>query len=146
MSGIASSDFGTGGRELGTGEVGGVIEGTGGVCLWIGGTGGTSVSCGNETVNGVIKESASEILFESLRSTGDFIAVILMGEAGALSKGIGDEGAEDTRLITLFWGKTIMPHLLTGRTGAGVNSGGVTGEVGSDGGGGSGRITASTSS
>lgn len=121
-----------GDRELGTEGIG-----AGGACVRIGGASGSSVSCGNDIVNGVIKENTSEILFESLHSSGDFIAIMLVGETGVLSKEIGDEGAEDTRLITLFSGKTAIPHLLTGRAGAGVSSG-VTGDFRSDGEGGGG--------
>ena len=113
-----------------------MTERSGGIVAGIGGTGGIPASCGNEAVNGVISESASENLFESLCSIGDLTARMLVGEAGASPKGTGDEGVEDIRLITLSCGKTIIPHLLAGRTSAGVNSGGVTGEVGPDGGGG----------
>lgn len=109
--------------------------GIGGRGLCFGGTGGgTSIPCGNEAINGLISESASEILLESLRSTGDLIAMMLVGEAGGVSRKIGDEGAEDIRLIALSCGKTVMPHLLVGRASAGVSSGGVIGEHGSDGG------------
>ena len=109
------------------GEIGGLTEGTRGIA----GTGGTSFSCGNETA-------------ESLRSTGDLIAIMLVGETCVLSREIGDEGAEDTRPTTLSRGKTVIPHLLVGRTGAGVNSSGVIGETGSNGrGGGDSRIAAS---
>lgn len=136
-----------GGGELGTGGTVGSIEGSGGICVGIGGTGRIPVSCGNETANEFIRENALDVLPESLHSTGDLIAMILEGEAGELSKEIGDEGAEDTRLITVFCGKTAIPHLLAGRTGAGVNNGGVTGGLGSGGGGGgSGRIAASADS
>ena len=139
VSRVGSSDFGAGGGELDTGGVGGVV------CVGVEGAGGTFLSCGNETVSGVIKENASEVLFGSFRSTGDFIAMMLVGEAGPLSKRIGDEGAEDTRLIALFSGKTVIPHLLAGRAGAGVDNGGVTEEFRSGGGGGgSGRIATST--
>jgi hypothetical protein len=120
------------------GGVGGLIEGTGEVSVRV-----VSDPCGNETVNGLIRGTA-ECLFKSLCSTGDLVAIMLAGETGALSNEIGDEGAEDTRLITLSFGKTVIPHLLVGRTGAGVNSGGVVGETGSVGG--DGRITASADS
>ena len=132
ISRTTSSDFWMGDRELGTEGIG-----AGGTCVRIGGASGSSVSCGNEIVNGVIKENTSEILFESLHSSGDFMAIMLVGETGVLSKEIGDEDAEDTRLITLFSGKTAIPHLLTGRAGAGVSSG-VTGDFRSDGEGGGG--------
>jgi len=90
-------------------------------------------------VNGLTRETA-----ESLRSTGDLIAIILVGETGAVSREIGDEGAEDTRPTTPSRGKTVIPHLLVGRIGAGVNSSGVVGENGSNGRGGrDGRIVAS---
>ena len=127
------------------GEIRGLIEGTtGGISIGIAGTGGTSR--GIETVNGVIRETA-ESLFESLCSTGDLIAIMLVEETGTLSEEIGDEGTEDTRLLILSCGKTDIPHLLAGRTGAGVNSGGVAGETGSDGGGrGDGRIATSADS
>lgn len=92
--------------------------------------GGTSVPSGNETTNGLMKENGSEILFEFLRSTGDLMAMMLVGDMG---EEFGDAGAEDTRLIVLVWGNTVMPHLLTGRTGAGVNKAGVTGEGGGGG-------------
>jgi hypothetical protein len=138
---------GAGCGELSTGETRGLIEGSGGICVEIGGTGGMFVSCGNETANEFIRENTLDALPESLHSTGDLIAMILVGEVGELSKEIGDEGAEDTRLITLFCGKIAIPHLLVGRIGAGVNNGGVTGGFGSGGGGGgSGRIAASVDS
>ena len=122
-----------GSRELRVGGIGSRIEGTGGVCVEIEGTGRTSVSCGLETVNGLIRENASENL-ESLHSTGDLIAMMLVGETGALPKEVGDGGAEDTRLSVLSCGKTDTPHLLVGRTGSGVSSGGVIGRLGSGGG------------
>jgi len=136
---------GTGGRELGIGGIRGLIKGTGGIHAGgIGGTGGTSRG---EAVNGVIREYISESLFESPRSTGDLIAMILVGEMGASSKEIGEDGAEDTRLMTLSCGNTDIPHLLAGRAGAGVNSGGVTGELASDGGeGGGDRVVVSAGS
>lgn len=134
-SGAGSSDAWAGGWELGVVGVGSFIKGTGGVCARIGGRGGTSFSCGNEGANALINENASEILLESLHSTGDLIAMILVGEGRALSKAIGDEGAEDTRLIVLSCGKTETPHLLVGRSGAGVSSGGEIGELGDIGGG-----------
>jgi hypothetical protein len=136
-SGVGSSGAGIGGRELGFGEIGGVIEGTGGICV----RDGTSITRGNAAVNGLKRENVSENLLEPAHSTGDLIAVMLAGEAGELSTKTGDEGAEDTRLIALFCGKTVMPHLLVGRAGAGVSSGGVTGEPGSNGGEGSGTAS-----
>ena len=112
----------------------GVVGGTGGVCVRVEGRGGISIICGNKVVNGLIRKNASEILLKSLRSAGVLMVAALVGEAGELSKEAGDEGVEDTRLIALFCGKTVMPHLLVGRTGAGISDCGVTGELGSDGG------------
>ena len=123
----------SGAESSGAGGSGGFIEGVGGISLGIGGTDGTSIPCGDEAMNGLIRENASDSLFESLRSTGDLTAVVFVGEKIALSKEIGDEGAEDTGLIILSCGKTVIPHLLTERMGAGVNRGCVSGEVGSDG-------------
>jgi len=129
-----SSVVGRNNGGLGVGESGGLIEG-------IGGTDGTFVSCGNEATNGLTRENPSDNPFESLHSTGDLTATMLAGE---LTKEIGDEGAEDTHLITLFCGKTVIPHLLTGRMGAGVNKGCIIGEVES--GGEAGWIATSTDS
>ena len=124
---------GAGGKETGTGGIRSVIQGGGSTHSGSGGTGGGSDSCGNATAKGVMKARGSEILFESLRSTGDLIAMMLVGEIGELLKVIGDAGAEDTRLIVLDCGKIIIPHLLAGRRGAGLNRTGVTGDFGSDG-------------
>lgn len=133
----AESSGGRGWGFCAGGGIGSLIEGRGtSHCVGIGGTGGTSVSCGNDTAKGLMREKASDILSEFLHSTGDLIAMMLVGEVGTLSKEVGDAGAEETRLIALVCGKTVMPHLLTGRAGAGVNSG----EPGSDGEGGGGRI------
>ena len=129
-----SSGFGGGDRGQGFCGIGGLIEGTGGICFGIEGTGGRALSRGNEAVNGLASEHASGIFLESPHSSGDLIAIMLVGELGALSE-IGDDGAEDTRLIALLSGNTVIPHLLVGRAGAGVSRGGVTGETGSDGGG-----------
>lgn len=136
--GAVSSGVGTGGRALRFGGIGGAVEGTGGVCVRVEGRDEISITHGNEAENGLMRGNASEILLESLHSTGDLIAIMLPGEAGQLSRKTGDEGADEARLIVLFGGKTVMPHLLVGRTGTGVSSGGVTGEFGSDGGEGSG--------
>lgn len=125
-SGAGSSSVETSDGELGLGGIERPIWGTGRVCVRVEGRNETSITCGSEATNGFIRENASEILFESFRPTG------LVGEAGELLTKVGDEGAEDIRLITLFCGKTAIPHLLTGRTGAGVRSGGVTGESGLD--------------
>ena len=131
--------FGTGGKETGTGGIRSVIEGGGSTHAGIGGTGGVSDSFGNATAKGVMRERGSEIL--SLRSTGDLMAMMLVGEMGELLKTIGDTGAEDTRLIVLVCGKIVIPHLLAGRRGAGLNRAGVTGDFGSGGEGeGGGRV------
>lgn len=90
--------------------------------------GGTS-SCDEGAIKGLRRENVSEILRESLRSTGDFMAMMLVRDVGPSSKEIGDCGTEDVCPMSLLCGKTIMPHLLTGRIGTGVNSGGVTGEI-----------------
>lgn len=129
---VEPSNVWTGSHELCVGGIGTRIEGTGGACVGIEERGETSVSCDHEIVNGLIKENASEIL-ESLHSTGDLIAMMLVGEGGTLPKETGDGGAEDTRLSALSCGKTDIPHLLVGRTGSGVSSGGVTGGLGSGG-------------
>jgi hypothetical protein len=127
VSRAGSSGVRMGGSGLGVGGMDRFTKG-------IGGVGGRSASCGKEAVNGLKSENLSEPLREPLHSTGDLIAIILVGELGPSLKETGDEGADETRLITLFCGKTIIPHLLTGRTGDGVNNSGVTGEGGPGGG------------
>jgi len=122
-----------GGKETGTGGIRSVIQGGGSTHAGIGGTGGAFDSSGNATVRGVMRERGSEILFESLCSTGDLIAMMLVREMGELLKLIGDAGAEDTRLIVLVCGKIVIPHLLAGRRGAGLNRAGVIGEFASAG-------------
>ena len=72
------------------------------------------------------------------------MAMMLVGEMGELLKTIGDRGAEDTRLIGLVCGNIVIPHLLAGRRGAGLNRAGVIGDFGSGDGGG--RIAVSAGS
>jgi len=120
--------LGTGGKEAGTGGIRSVIEGGGTTHAGIRGTGGASDS-GNPTAKGVMRERGSE----TLRSTGDLIAMVLVGEMGELLKTSGDTGAEDTRLIVLVCGNIVIPHLLAGRSGAGLSRAGVTGDFGSGG-------------
>ena len=138
--------LGTGGKA-GTGGIRALTERGGTTHAGIGGTGGASVSPGNGTTNGVIKENMSEILFEFLHSTGDLIAMMLEGEKGGLLKTIGEAGADGTGLIGFCFGNIVIPHLLGRRTGGGLSRAGVSGELGLDGEGeGSGRIATSADS
>ena len=77
-----SSGVGTGGRGVVFGGIIGVIERAEGVCAKV--KGGTSITCGNEAISGLMRENASEILLESVHSTGDLIAMMLVGENGGL--------------------------------------------------------------